>query len=85
MKSRFFTDTQGLDDPAIPAEKVSVCLCLNRRAYEHVLSQAGKWRLTSGEYMDQLVLSQRISVCGTKAPPRSDTPWRRFPPAPPDH
>ena len=85
MKSRFFTDTQGLDDPAIPAEKVSVCLCLNRRAYEHVLSQAGKWRLTSGEYIDHLILADVISVCGTKGRTPSDTRPRRFPPAPPGH
>lgn len=85
MKSRFFTDTQGLDDPAIPAEKVSVCLCLNRCAYEHALHQASRLNITSGEYIDHLILADVLSVCGTKGRRPSDSQPRRFPPAPPGH
>lgn len=85
MKSRFFTDTQGLDTAPLPCDKVCVCLLMSHQAYELAARNASRMHITTGEYMDQLVLNQRISVCGTKAPPRSDTPWRRFPPAPPDH
>lgn len=85
MKSRFFTDTQGLDEPSFPPDKVSVCLLLNRCAYEHVLHQAGRLGITSGEYIDHLILADAISACGTKVLLPSDSPWRRTPPAPPDH
>lgn len=85
MKSRFFTDTQGLDAAPPPGDKVCVCLMLSRKAYERAVRNAGRMRITSGEYIDRLILSKRVSVCGTKAPPPSDTPWQRFPPAPPDH
>ena len=85
MKSRFFTDTQGLDEPAIPPEKVSVCLCLNRCAYEHALDQAARLRMTSGEYIDRLLLADAINACGTRGCRPSDTRPRCFPPAPPGH
>lgn len=85
MKSRFFTDTQGLDSAPPPRDKICVCLMLSRDAYDRAVQTASRLNLTSGEYIDQLLLNQRISACGTKAPQRSDNPWRRFPPAPPDH
>lgn len=83
MKSRFFTDTQELDASPPPCDKVCVCLLLSQQAYELAVRNANRMNLTSGEYIDQLILSQRVSVCGTKAPPPKDIPWRRFPPAPP--
>lgn len=85
MKSRFFTDTQGLDDRSFPSDKISVCLLVNRCAYEHVLHQAGRMGITSGEYIDHLILADAVSVCGRGALLPSDSPWRRTPPAPPDH
>jgi len=85
MKSRFFTDTQGLDFSPPPRDQVCVCLLMSKQAYELALHNASRMNLSSGEYIDQLILSQRVSACGTKARQPSDSPWRRFPPAPPDH
>lgn len=85
MKSRFFTDTRGLDGPEVPRDRVCVCLCLNRRAYERVLEQASEHGVTSGEYVDRLILQDALSSGDTKAPCSSDSPWQRFPPAPPGH
>lgn len=85
MKSRFFTDTQGLDASPPPCDKVCVCLMISRQAYDRAIRHAARMHMTSGEYIDRLILSQRISACGTKALPLSDNPWPRFPPAPPDH
>jgi len=85
MKSRFFTDTQGLDDPGMPADQISVCLRLNRTAYEHVLRRAAVLHMTSGEYMDHLILADVLSACGTKGCTSADSPQPRFPPAPPGH
>ena len=81
MKSRFFTDTQALDASPPPCDNVCVCLLMGRRAYEQAVRSAARMHLTSGEYMDHLILS----AGGTTVPPPSDSPWRRFPPAPPDH
>lgn len=81
MKSRFFTDTQGLDNAAPPRDKVCVCLCINRRVYERALHQAQKKRLTSGEYMERLILSDG----DTEARSSSDSLRQRLPPAPPGH
>ena len=81
MKSRFFTDTQGLDFSPPPCTKICVCLRMDRRAYGLAVEQAARLHLTSGEYMDRLILS----ACDTKAQPPPDSPWQRFPPAPPDH
>ena len=85
MKSRFFTDTQELDAPKPPSDKISVCLWLDRSAYEHALCQAQTLGVTSGEYIGRLIRRDIFSACGTKDLPWSCTPWRRFPPAPPDH
>ena len=85
MKSRFFTDTQDLDAPCVPKDKISICLCMSRRSYELLLLRSGQIGVTSGEYIDRLIRHDFFSVCGTKDLPWSYSPWRRFPPAPPDH
>mgnify|MGYP007039004015 FL=1 len=57
MKSRLFTDSQGLDEPfgLCAPDKVSVCVQMDREAYRHALERAASRRLTSGEYLEQLV------------------------------
>ena len=57
MKSRLFTDPQGLDEPCglCAPDKVSVCVQMDREAYRHALERAASRRLTSGEYLEQLV------------------------------
>ena len=57
MKSRLFTDTQGLDAPfdLCAPEKVSVCVQMDRRAYQQALESAEQRSQTSGEYLEQLV------------------------------
>ena len=51
MKSRLFTDPQGLDEPfgLCAPDKVSVCVQMDREAYRHALERAASRRLTSGE------------------------------------
>ena len=56
MKSKFFTDTQELDYAPIASGKVCVCLLMDRRAWEKLLCEAAQARMTTGEYMDQLML-----------------------------
>ena len=58
MKSRFFTDTQDLDTTPRIADRVSVCLLLDRRTLEQMLREAGRLGLSSGEYIDLLVLGR---------------------------
>ena len=57
MKSRLFTDPQGLDEPfgLCAPDKVSVCVQMDREAYRHALERAASRLLTSGEYLEQLV------------------------------
>lgn len=57
MKSRLFTDPQGLDEPfgLCAPDKVSVCVQMDREAYRYALERAASRRLTSGEYLEQLV------------------------------
>ena len=74
MKSRFFTDTQELDVPMLPKDKISVCLCLNRSAYEQALLRAGRMGISSGEYIERLICHDLFSACGTKDRPRSYNP-----------
>jgi len=82
MKSRFFTDEQGLDTtPDIPG-KICVCLLVRRSTLQNLLRQAQKLGMTSGEYIDHLM---GFSGRGTTKPSPSYSPPRRFPPAPPDH
>ena len=85
MKSRFFTDTQGFDPASPPSDKICVCLCLNRQAYEMALREAQRHGITSGEYMDHLLLCQPISACGRAARQQPDSPPPCFPPARPGH
>ena len=85
MKSRFFTDTQGLDASPPPGDKICVCLMLSREAYDHAVQTAARMNITSGEYISQLLLGRRISVCDTSIPLPKDSPWPHFPPAPPGH
>ena len=42
MKSRLFTDPQGLDEPfgLCAPDKVSVCVQMDREAYRHALERA---------------------------------------------
>lgn len=80
MKSRFFTDEQGLDTTPDMPGKVCVCLLVRRSTLGRLLHQAHQQGMTSGEYIDQL-----ISGRGTTMPTPPYTPSRRFPPAPPDH
>ena len=83
MKSRFFTDTQGLDSSCPPRDKICVCLLMSHQAYEVAIRQANRLHMTSGEYIDQLLLAQRISGCDTKNLLPPDSPWLHSPPAPP--
>lgn len=85
MKSRFFTDTQALDASPPPDDHICVCLMLRREAYERAVQTAARMNITSGEYINRLILNRRISVCGTRVLLSKDSPWPRFPPAPPDH
>ena len=56
MKSRFFTDVQELDTTPRIADRVCLCLLVDRRACEVILKEARGRGLTTGEYIDRLVL-----------------------------
>lgn len=80
MKSKFFKDTQGLESAACAPDKVSVCMRLSRRAYDVVLAQSARLGLTSGEYIEALILSQLPRAprpCGTETLSRSNAPSPR--------
>lgn len=68
MKSRFFTDTQDLDTTPRIADRVCVCLLMNRSACDEMLRQAQAHGLTSGEYIDQLVLGRISPRCSMELP-----------------
>ena len=85
MKSRFFTNTQGLDAAALPRDQVCVCLRMNRQVYEQAVRNAVSLHITSGAYIARLVMNDPLSVCGTTVPPQSENQRLCFPPAPPDH
>ena len=85
MKSRFFTDTQGLDAAPPPRDQVCVCLLMSRQAYEQAVRNASRLHMTSGAYIDRLVRQDTLSVCGTTDRPQPDSQQLCFPPAPPDH
>lgn len=58
MKSKFFKDTQELE-PAFESctpDKISVCLRLDKRTYEHMITEAGRKGISSGEYLEQLLV-----------------------------
>ena len=80
MKSRFFTDEQGLDTTPDMPGKVCVCLLLRRSTFGLLLHQAQQLGMTSGEYIDHLVSGR-----GSTMPSPPYTPSLHFPPAPPDH
>ena len=85
MKSRFFTDTRALDASPPPCDKVCVCLLMRKQAYEKAVQNASRMHITTGEYMDRLILRSPFSGGGTTALQPSDNPQPCFPPAPPDH
>lgn len=62
MKSKFFKDTQGLEAAVCTPDKVCVCLRLSRCAYDRVLAQSARLGMTSGEYIEQLILHERERV-----------------------
>ena len=61
MKSKFFKDTQGLESAfeICSPEKVSVCLRLSKCSYDYALRQSTRLNVTSGEYIEQLLLKER--------------------------
>ncbi len=68
MKSRLFTDTQGLDAPAPLARgQIAVCLRMSREAYAHALRRAAALGLTSGAYLQRLV--ERDLSAAEETPP----------------
>ena len=60
MKSKFFKDTHGLESAfeSCAPGKVSVCLRLDRRAYELALAESAREGLSSGEYIERLILQR---------------------------
>lgn len=70
MKSRLFTDTHGLDVPFTDegADRISVCLRMNRSAYIHIAKRAEKLGLTTGEYVERLVRQDRESGHSLRVP-----------------
>ncbi len=61
MKSKFFKDTQGLESAfeVCTPEKVSVCLRFSKCAYDYAVAQSQRLGVTSGEYIEQLLLRER--------------------------
>ena len=55
MKSRFFTDTQDLDTTPRIADRVCLCVLIDRRTCETIVKEARGRGLTTGEYIDLLV------------------------------
>ena len=56
MKSQFFKDMQGLGTAPNLAGRISVCLLLNRDAYLQAVQEAARLGITSGEYIDRLMM-----------------------------
>ncbi|NLO84929.1 MAG: hypothetical protein GX096_05825 [Clostridiales bacterium] len=61
MKSKYFKDTQGLESAfeVCTPDKVSICLRISKEAYDYALSQAACYGMTSGEYIEMLLLTQK--------------------------
>lgn len=61
MKSKYFKDTQGLESPfeLCSPEKVSICLRISKCAYDYALWKSSCLGITSGEYMEQVLLGER--------------------------
>ena len=60
MKSRFFTDTQDLDTTPRSADRVCLCVLIDRRTCEAIVKEARGQGLTTGEYIDRLVLDSPV-------------------------
>ena len=60
MKSRLFTDTQGLDVPFADegADRISICLRMSRSAYIRIAKKAERLGITTGEYVERLILQE---------------------------
>lgn len=57
MKSKFFKDTAELEkalEACVP-DKLSICLRLEKRAYERMVSEAQRLGLSSGEYLEKIL------------------------------
>lgn len=60
MKSKLFKDIRepiSTYDICAP-DKLVVCVRLNKRVYEHVLAEANRLGVSSGEYVERLVLRE---------------------------
>ena len=60
MKSKFFKDTEGLEsafDTCTP-DKLNICLRLDKKAYEHLLREAQRLGITTGEYLERMLSHQ---------------------------
>ena len=57
MKSKFFKDTHELEPASLTCapDKMSICLRLDKKAYERMVAQAQRLGLSSGEYMERLL------------------------------
>jgi len=57
MKSKFFKDTHNLDSAleAYSPDKLNVCLRLDKRVYEHVVVEAQRLGISSGEYLEKVL------------------------------
>lgn len=57
MKSKLFKDNQGLESAfeACMPDKLSVCLRIDKHTYEHMVAEAGKQGLSSGEYLEKIL------------------------------
>ena len=55
MKSRFFTDTQGLDACEPDPDTVCVCMRLGREAYERLVAAAARAGISCGAYLQRLI------------------------------
>lgn len=60
MKSKFFKDTQELDNAceACTPDKLNVCLRMGREAYERAVSEAARLQISSGEYIERCLMRE---------------------------
>ena len=59
MKSKLFTDTRGLDVAfADEADRISICLRMNRSTYIRIAKGAERLGITTGEYVERMVLRE---------------------------
>lgn len=57
MKSKLFRDTHGLDQPfdLDLCDKLSVCLRMDKSAYDFAVAESERMSVTSGEYIAMLL------------------------------